>query len=337
MKRAYSALMAVIIMGAVMMIVALTLVTLGGDSAELSVTIADRYYARNLARACSEKALRYLRNQEDLDEIENYQARIQLWPSDDTMIWSGQSGFSYGASTNLALHSNSALLYRFNVASSTPAGAEIQSAKLRLYATADQNSEEEIRAYRILAANGAWLEGNNNGTPTTFFEANWNWLDYGSLSPWAGGAGMNDAGTDYYAIPEATLSLAAVSSTAYELNLNADTVNGWLNDEDNHGLVLKSDTSSWFWFASKEVAQVNKRPVLDLIYKVDAWLSQAGGIEQDDGYCFYQTTNTEGENWLIKTTAISGNLWSFEQLQVLKPTSSPGVIEINSWREVADH
>ena len=56
MKRAYSALMAVIIMGVVMLIVAVTLVTLGGDSNQLAGVMSNRYYAKNLAKACAEKS-----------------------------------------------------------------------------------------------------------------------------------------------------------------------------------------------------------------------------------------------------------------------------------------
>jgi hypothetical protein len=337
MKRAYSALMAVIIMGAVMMIVALTLVNLGGDASELGVIMSNRYYVRNLARACSEKSLRYLRNQEDLDEVESYQARVMMMPSDDTMIWSGQPGWSYGSAPTLALYSGSALLYRFDVAGNLPASSTIDEAKLRLYSVGDQAQEAAIRAYKILPANGAWLEGNNNGTPTTFFEANWNWLDYGSLTAWAGSAGMGTAGTDYYAIPEAGLSLAAASSTAYELDLNTATVASWLNADDNHGLILRTDSDNWFWFASKESSRPNQRPVLDVVYNTDDWLSLAGGIKQERGYCFYENVNQGGGQWLIKTTAISDDLWSLEEVGLTKSTSSPGMVQINSWREVASH
>ena len=334
MKRAYSALMAVIIMGVVMLIVAVTLVTLGGDSNQLAGVMSNRYYAKNLAKACAEKALTFLRNKESLDASQNYKARIIIEPSDDAMISSVNPNLNYGASSAVTLSASSALLYRFDVAGAVPEGAVILSATMRLYALSESSGNETIRAYRILPANAAWLEGNNDGTASSFFDVNWSYLDYGSLTNWAGSPGMSTAATDYYAIPEVSIADKIVSSTAYSLEISSSTVNSWLDPSNNQGLVVRSDAGSELWFATKEAAIVNQRPVLDLVYSVGDLQSAKGGVSQDYGYCFYQNINTSGDNWVVEATGISKDVWSFNRVDLTQPSSTPSVITISSWKEV---
>ena len=328
MKRAYSALMAVIIMGVVMLIVAVTLVTLGGDSNQLAGVMSNRYYAKNLAKACAEKALTFLRNKESLDASQNYKARIIIEPSDDAMISSVNPNLNYGASSAVTLSASSALLYRFDVAGAVPEGAVILSATMRIYALSESSGNETIRAY------AAWLEGNNDGTASSFFDVNWSYLDYGSLTNWAGSPGMSTAATDYYAIPEVSIADKIVSSTAYSLEISSSTVNSWLEPSNNQGLVVRSDAGSELWFATKEAAVVNQRPVLDLVYSVSDLQSAKGGVSQDYGYCFYQNINTSGDNWVVEATGISKDVWSFNRVDLTQPSSTPSVITISSWKEV---
>jgi hypothetical protein len=335
MKRAYSALMAVIIMGVVMLIVAVTLVTLGGDSNQLAGVISNRYYAKNLAKSCAEKGVTYLRNKASMDANESYKARMIIEASDDTMLSSANPSFNYGAAPAIALYAGSALLYRFNVAGSLPVGASIEAATMKIYSLSEQNSSATIRAYKILPANGAWLEGNNNGTPSSFFDPNWSYLDYGSLTNWAGSLGMSTAGTDYYNIPEVSIADTLTSSTAYSLEISSSTANSWLTAANNQGLVLRSDSNNWLWFATKEATSTNQHPVLDVIYNATKLLSVGGGIKQDYGYCFYETVNTSGENWQIKSTGISKDAWAFNLVDLWQSTSSPSSIAINGWKEVS--
>jgi len=322
-------------MGVVMLIVAVTLVTLGGDANQLAGVISNRYYAKNLAKSCAEKGVTFLRNKDSLDASQSYKARIIIEPSDDTMITAASPSFNYGAASSLAVSANSALLYRFDVASSVPAGAVIESATMRLYSLSDQSSSATINAYRVLPANAAWLEGNNNGTASSFFDANWSYLDYGSLTSWAGSAGMSSAGTDYYALPEVSIVDTIVSSTAYSLEISSSTVNSWRDPANNQGLILRSDSNAQLWFATKEAVSTNQHPVLDLVYSVSDLQSVKGGVSQGYGYCFYQNINTGGENWSVQATGISKDVWAFNQVDLIQPSSTPSVITIVGWNEVA--
>ncbi len=341
-------------MGVVMLLVATTLVTLGGDSSQLSQTIASRYASRNLAKSCAEKAVAYLRNQDKLAKIENYKARKLIEPEFDTMLSSANPVNNYGAADQMELHkgaivrrvveggvggsdqpTESVLLLKFNLTNSLPAGATILSANLKLYSHAVQTSTGNLSVYKIMPSNKGWVEGNKSGAiQATIGEPSWNYKDSGAQAVWSGQQGMSLAGVDFYAIPESTVSLPIASSTSYLWPISSSTVNAWLNDSTNAGLIIKSDTPYWAWFSTKEAINSFEHPVLDIIYSVDKLNTEAGGISQNNDYCFYEINNVGGNNWLIRSTSIIQDVWSFMQVKLTKPSLSSGAINVRSWQEV---
>jgi len=334
MRPAFSALMSVIVMGAIMLLIGLSLLLLGGDSNQLVDTVSKRYSARNLAKACAEKAVAYIRHKEKMDANLTYQARILLEPKYDTMVYSTNPLYNYGASQSLGLSANSKLLFKFDLASNIPAGATILSGTLKLYSTTAQTNSGTIYAHRILPANAGWLEGTKSGTAAVSTEPNWSYKDYGSMIAWSS-AGLNTSGTDYYAIPDAYQDLPLASSTVYNFNLSSSTLNTWMTDANNAGVLLRTSSAYWTWFATKEATSSYQRPVLDLVYSASQLATVAGGLSEDYGYCFYDAGITSGTNWRVRATGISDDVWSRVLVTLVKSTTTSGFIAISSWNEVS--
>jgi|GEM_PF-1790733 len=335
MIKAYSALISVIIMGAVMLIVALSLVNLGGDSSRLSHTVSGRYFARNLAKACAEKGVTFIRNKEKSDTVQTYKARILIEPTYDTMLSSVNPTYNYGVSNNLGLYANSLLLYKFNLASNIPAGATILSATLKLYSSADQTNAGTIYAYKIMPANAGWVEGTHGGAAAVSVEPNWQYKDYINMTSWTGGQGLASSGIAYYAVAESSLTMPISTSTIYNFTISSSTANSWMTEANNAGVMLKTSSAYWSWFASKEATASNQHPILDIEYSVAQYTSSGGGLSQDYGYCFYNAQNTTGETWRVNATGLSNDDWSFVQVYLIKSTTTVGAIGISSWQEVA--
>lgn len=334
MKLSFTALMSVIVMGAVMLLIGLSLLVLGGDSNQLVDTVSNRYSARSLAKACAEKGVTYIRHKEKMDTSLTYKARILLEPQHDTMIYSSYPTYNYGQSTSLGLSTNSKLLFKFDIVGSLPAGSTILSGTLKLYSTTDQTNSGTIYAHRILPANAGWVEGNKSGTAAVSVEPVWGYKDYGNMISWVS-AGLNTSGTDYYAIPDSVLAMPLASSTIYTFNLSSSTLNTWMTDANNAGVVLRTASPYWTWFATGEAVSTYQRPILDLEYQASQLTSAAGGMTEDYGYCFYDAANTSGTNWRVRATGISDNVWSRILVNFVKSTTTTGFIAISSWNEVS--
>jgi hypothetical protein len=202
-RPSFSALLSVIVLGAIVTVMVVSLLNLGSDRQQLSQVLASSINARNLATSCSQKALLYLGLGPKFNQSQSYQTRLTINASRDAMIRADYPDYNYGKSANLALSQSSALLLYFDLAQALPADAEVLSATVKLSAISDQSQSAVLSLHRILPANYDWPEGAKQGELAKA-GVTWNYYDYRRSSPWAGGAGLI-SGVDYDAVAESVI------------------------------------------------------------------------------------------------------------------------------------
>jgi hypothetical protein len=170
----------------------------------------------------------------------------------DTYLYAYEPDRNFGLEAALKLRSGTHHPFvRFDL-SSLPAGAEVLSATLELYAyDADRGSELDIEVYEVLRS---WVET----------EATWGGPRAGE--GWAG-AGCSDPGTDRSEAPTTVQTLDGAARW-YGFDVTS-AVGGWAGGRDNHGFVLVPAPGSavdTYYIRSADHPTGDQQPRLVIVY-----------------------------------------------------------------------
>lgn len=157
-------------------------------------------------------------------------------------------------------------LIMFNL-SAIPAGSTVTDAKLYLGL---YEGGGNANIYAVLAANGGWIEGTGDFDLALEGEPCWDAKEAdgsgGVQTAWAGGSnGCGVVGTDISSDPIGTL--AAGSSGVFAVDLDTDTVQGWIGETNtNYGILIIPTTTSSNHIALSEYGTAEYRPKLVVEY-----------------------------------------------------------------------
>jgi len=180
---------------------------------------------------------------------------------------------NYGASNGLTAGINRwgekyASIIRFDL-TELPAGAKVTGARLILHATSPDFPTRDlpVQLHQLSAANGAWVEGNGDGTREPIAGTPcWSFRKH-DTEQWAGEPGAMKGGVDFSIdwAAEATVKAKAKGPVVFELP--AAAVQAWLeNPTTNTGLhiwpVGAKDKGDVAYFASSEAEEQEARPEL---------------------------------------------------------------------------
>lgn len=210
--------------------------------------------------------------------------------ADDAMLvinGAGNQDQNFGARTNfevgeIPLQTNALrhTLMRFDVTALAGQYTSIDAVTLRLFPlSVDTLADDTVNAFRVAAANTAWVEGTGIGVsggadPPDTGESTWAQRIQGSQN-WAGSAGASTAGTDY---SSAALGFTAFSggtgtgaANPFDIVLSPATLTAMFNDwtaGNNGGLFLRvgAESDRSITFNSAEATDAAVRPELIVTY-----------------------------------------------------------------------
>jgi hypothetical protein len=191
---------------------------------------------------------------------------------DNTLFEDAEGDTSNGSGPSLFAGRNSqgrvrrALVW-FDVESSLPPGALVDSATLQLHLSSSSDpSPRATRVHRVLAnwGEGASVSSGGGGATAEFDDATW-------LNTFFPGAFWSSTGGDFALPPSASATVAGEGDWAWrDPQLTAD-VQAWLAEGGNHGWVVISDETvpgTARRFDSREYSNPDRRPRLTLHYSM---------------------------------------------------------------------
>ena len=181
---------------------------------------------------------------------------------------------NYGATVALGIGQEGVLngyqhvLQRYDI-SAIPDQATIQSAEIVMVCSSISGTGAgDISVYEIHANNNNWVEGTQNGAVEAGSSC-WNDHTYQNSQEWAGGAGCDLSGTDYYATALATTSVTTTGTKTWTFNATgvAD-IKDRLDDDDIEVIFIDAAFSAgnFSTFHSSEAAVTGNRPYLKVTY-----------------------------------------------------------------------
>lgn len=205
---------------------------------------------------------------------------------DNTLFEDAEGDTSNGSGPSLFAGRNSQgrvrrALVLFDVESSLPPGALVDSATLQLHLSSSSDPSPRVtRVHRVLASwgEGASVSGGGGGAPAEHDDATW-------LHAFFPGTFWTSPGGDFATPPSASLTVAGEGDWAWrDPRLTAD-VQAWLAEGENHGWVVIGDETGHGTarrFDSREYPNPDRRPRLTLHYSM---VTQAlplswGGLKQ---------------------------------------------------------
>lgn len=190
--------------------------------------------------------------------LTNWQKEQQLYQtidiaaSDDNLLYSFGPTRNYGGLFVFGVANFGNSVLRFDT-SAIPSNSNIMSARMALTSYSNNSDLAPVTAHEILSGNSGWLEGNKSGQFGGVNESSWNYLDTGNAVGWAGSSGLNTAGTDYETTAQDSVTGPWVAGNKYYWDLDPALLQSWLdNPSNNHGLVLRNNSSTFKFFYSKE-------------------------------------------------------------------------------------
>jgi len=181
----------------------------------------------------------------------------------DTKVNSTQPTRNYGITGSLLSSTVDRMLLRMSL-SAIPATDICDSAVLSLFQVGSSAALAfTLTAYKILLANGDWIEGTKNNATAGTGEPCWDYKEYNTVG-WAGSAGLSTSGTDYDATALGTVSgnRSDANGTEYQITLPAALVETWFgSDTDNYGLLIVTSAGCGN-MGSSDYATAGYRPKL---------------------------------------------------------------------------
>lgn len=322
----YVLLLSVLILGSLAALIIPSLILLGIDNYKNTYDLANSQSAIELVNTCGEDATRKMRRNKLGGEL-------IVYPSEDTVVSSTNSTYNYGIADEFFVNANAKGLIKFDL-STIPAGTTITSAKISLYATANQASSATYSVHEILSANGDWQEGNENDEEAEVLYPSWDYKDTGNSIAWAGSAGLSTAGVDYRATAEDTYTGTISNNTRYEFDLTTATVQSWIDTpSSNYGLLLRTASANTVNFATKEVTNPRRAPQLIIQYSGDSNSSGGQLVIRGEDWCYYNVLDLGGENREIRAISFVEDV--IRKVSIVVDDIRPKV-NVVSWQEVPD-
>ena len=159
----------------------------------------------------------------------------------DTILSAADPTYNFGITTQLVVGYRSTGWRKSLVSADFSALTDtVLQASLFLYHKNDalMTANQNVRAYRVLAAND-WTEGGKNGATGTGTDPTWNKRSVSPDADWAGSAGLSTSGTDYSAtlLGEATV----LDGVAGWVEIALDTTEFDALLTDNYGVLLTGE------------------------------------------------------------------------------------------------
>jgi hypothetical protein len=227
----------------------------------------------------------------------------------DTYLYAYEPDRNYGLEGSLKLRSGTHHpLVRFDL-SSLPAGAEVLTATLELYAyDADRGSAVDVEIYQVLRP---WVET----------EATWSGPRAGES--WVG-AGCADPGTDRSEAPSTAQTLDAAGRW-YRFDVSS-AVWGWAAGGDNYGFIVVPAPGSavdTYYFRSADHPTGDQQPRLVIVYVPDSvtptpttLLPSATHTEIPDTTTTPSHTPTQVETAVSVRTPVPNSVYAYPEQRV---------------------